>query len=149
MRAVVQRVRECRVTVDGAVVGSIDTGALVYLGISADDGDGDISYTARKIAGLRIFDNDAGVPNRSLLDVGGSALVVSQFTLYGDTRKGRRPSYNRAAPPEAAERVYGGFVTALEEEGVPTATGAFQAHMAVWSVNDGPFTILIDSRKEF
>jgi D-tyrosyl-tRNA(Tyr) deacylase len=135
--------------VDGAVVGAIDRGVLVYLGIAADDGDEDISYTARKVAGLRIFDDDAGVPNRSVREAGGSALVVSQFTLYGDTRKGRRPSYNRAAPPGPAQNIYERFVALLEEEGVPTATGTFQAHMDVWSVNDGPFTILIDSRKEF
>lgn len=149
MRAVVQRVRECRVTVDGAVVGAVDRGVLVYLGIAGDDGDDDVGYTARKVAGLRIFDDDAGVPNRSVREAGGSALVVSQFTLYGDTRKGRRPSYNRAAPPGPAQEIYERFVAVLEEEGVPTATGTFQAHMDVWSVNDGPFTILIDSRKEF
>ncbi len=149
MRAVVQRVRECRVSVDGADVGAIGRGVLVYLGIAGDDADGDATYTARKVAGLRIFDDDAGIPNRSVLEVGGSALVVSQFTLYGDTRKGRRPSYNRAAGPEAAQRLYEHFVGVLQEEGVPTATGVFQAHMDVWSVNDGPFTILIDSGKEF
>lgn len=149
MRAVVQRVHECSVRVEGRVVGSIGEGLLVYLGVAKDDGDRDVAYAAKKVAGLRIFDDEEGTPNRSVLDVAGSALVVSQFTLYGDTRKGRRPSYNRAGNPEEARSLYQAFLDALSAEGVPVATGVFQAHMDVASVNDGPFTILVDSRREF
>ena len=149
MRAVVQRVHECTVRVDGRVVGSIGEGVLVYLGVAKDDDDRDVTYTAKKVAGLRIFDDEEGIPNRSVLEVGGGTLVVSQFTLYGDTRKGRRPSYNRAGNPEAARSLYQAFLEALSQEGVSVAAGVFQAHMDVASVNDGPFTILLDSRREF
>ena len=149
MRAVVQRVSECSIEVHGETVGAIDGGILVYLGITADDGDEAIRYVASKVANLRIFEDEAGVMNRSVLDTGGAACVVSQFTLYGDTRKGRRPSYNRAAPPEVATPIYEQFVEALRGMGLEVATGVFQASMKVRYTNLGPVTILVDSEKTF
>lgn len=149
MRAVVQRVREARVLVGGAEIGRIGEGLLVYLGVGTGDGDADLDYLAGKVAGLRVFRDAAGAMNRSVVDVGGRALVVSQFTLYGDVRRGKRPSFIEAMEPAAAEAMYERFVARLEALGVPCARGAFGAMMDVHSINDGPVTILIDSRKLF
>ncbi len=149
MRAVVQRVTYAEVMVHGQRRAGIDLGLLVYLGVCKDDGVDDASYLSRKVAGLRVFDDDGSKPNLSVRDVSGSVLVVSQFTLFGDAHKGRRPSYNRAAEPAGAEVLYNRFSELLVGEGVPVATGVFRADMAVSSVNAGPFTILIDSRRDF
>ena len=149
MRAVVQRVRGARVLVDGAQVGGIGEGLLVYLGIGNDDTDADLDYLADKVAGLRVFRDDAAAMNRSIVDVGGRALVVSQFTLYGDVRRGKRPSFTDAMEPAAAVAMYERFVARLERLGVPCARGVFGAMMDVHSVNDGPVTILLDSKKQF
>ena len=149
MRAVVQRVRRARVSVDDRVVAEISAGVVVLLGVSKGDAPESAEYLAEKIAHLRIFADAAGKMNCSLLDAGGSALVISQFTLYGDTRGGRRPSYIQAAPPEEANRLYEDFVRSLREFGLPVETGVFQAHMQVELVNDGPVTILLDSEKTF
>ncbi len=149
MRAVVQRVTDCSVVVDGETSGALDRGILVYLGISTEDGQQDVRYVAEKAANLRIFEDEAGKMNRSVLDIGGGACVVSQFTLYGDTRKGRRPSYNRAAPPEVAVPLYESFQEALRELGLFVATGVFGAVMHVRYTNLGPVTILVDSEKNF
>jgi D-aminoacyl-tRNA deacylase len=149
MRAVVQRVREARVLVDGDEVGRIGEGLLVYLGIGRGDADADLDYLADKIAGLRVFRDDAAAMNRSVADVVGGALVVSQFTLYGDVRRGKRPSFTDAMEPGAAEAMYARFVERLERLGVPCARGVFGAMMDVHSVNDGPVTILLDSKKLF
>ncbi len=145
MRAVVQRVREARVEVNGVVTGSIGRGLLVLLGVAREDTPRDADYLAEKIAGLRIFPDEEGKMNRSVRDVGGALLVVSQFTLYGDTRKGRRPSFDRAAPPEQARALYERFVQALRAGGLPVETGVFQAMMQVHLINDGPVTIICDS----
>ena len=147
MRAVVQRVTSASVTVDGRVAGEIGAGLLILLGVGRTDNTESASYLAEKIANLRIFSDEAGKMNLSLLDIGGSALVVSQFTLYGDTRGGRRPSYIQAAPPEEANRLYEEFVRSMRALGVTVETGVFQAHMQVELVNDGPVTILLDSEK--
>jgi D-aminoacyl-tRNA deacylase len=149
MRAVVQRVSEARVTVDGAEVGRIGRGVLVYLGVGAGDADADLEYLAGKVAGLRIFPDEAHAMNRSVVDVGGAALVVSQFTLFGDVRRGKRPSFTDAMEPAGAEAMYERFAAALERLGVPTARGVFGAMMEIHSVNDGPVTILLDSKKAF
>ena len=149
MRAVVQRVREAAVTVDGREVGRVGPGLLVYLGVGADDTERDLDYLAGKVAGLRIFPDDGGAMNRSVIDAAGGALVVSQFTLYGDVRRGKRPSFTAAMEPAAAEAVYERFARRLERLGVPTARGEFGAMMDVSSVNDGPVTILLDSGKTF
>lgn len=149
MRAVVQRVSSASVTVDGEVVGRIDRGFLVLLGVSSDDRQDDVVYTAQKIAGLRVFEDSDGKMNLALADVGGAVLAVSQFTLYGDCRKGRRPSFIHAAPPDRADELYRGFVAELQGQGIPVETGRFQAQMDVELVNDGPVTLLIDSRKQF
>jgi D-aminoacyl-tRNA deacylase len=149
MRAVVQRVSEASVSVDGDEVGRIGCGLLVYLGVGTGDTDEDLEYLAAKVAGLRIFPDAAHPMNRSVVDVGGGALVVSQFTLYGDARRGKRPSFTDAMEPASAEAMYERFASRLEELGVPTARGVFRATMAVGSVNDGPVTILLDSRKAF
>ena len=145
MRAVVQRVREARVTVDDACVGAIGHGMCVLLGVTHADAADDAERLGRKIVGLRVFKDDAGQMNRALADVGGAMLVVSQFTLYGDCRKGRRPSFVEAARPEQARALYEHFVATVRAEGVPVETGRFQAHMAVALVNDGPVTLLLDS----
>ncbi len=145
MRAVVQRVVRARVTVGAQVAGEISAGLLVLLGVGRGDSPESALYLAEKIANLRIFPDEAGKMNRSLVEVGGAALVISQFTLYGDTRGGRRPSYIQAAPPEDANRLYEEFVRCLHSLGVRVGTGVFQAHMAVESVNDGPVTFLLDS----
>ena len=147
MRAVIQRVTRASVTVEGRVAGEIGAGLLVLLGVNRTDNPESAAYLAEKIANLRIFSDEAGKMNLSLLDVGGSALLVSQFTLYGDTRGGRRPSYIQAAPPEQASRLYEEFVRSIRALGVPVQTGVFQAHMQVELVNDGPVTILLDSEK--
>ena len=145
MRAVVQRVSRASVTVEGAVVGEIGAGLLVLLGITHDDGEAEAALLAKKIAGLRVFEDNGGKMNLALADVGGAVLAVSQFTLYGDVRKGRRPSFTGAARPEQAEPLYRRFCQALAAEGVPVAEGIFQAHMAVSLVNDGPVTLWLDT----
>ena len=147
MRAVIQRVTRASVTVDGRVAGEIRAGLLVLLGVSRTDNPESASYLAEKIANLRMFSDEAGKMNLSLLDISGAALVVSQFTLYGDTRGGRRPSFIRAAPPAEAGRLYEEFVRSMRALGVPVETGVFQARMQVELVNDGPVTILLDSEK--
>lgn len=146
MRACIQRVSRARVTVAGVVSGEIGLGMLVLLGVAQDDADGDARQLADKIAGLRIFEDDQQKMNRSLAEAGGAMLVVSQFTLLGDCRKGRRPSFDRAARPELAERLYQLFVEAVAQQGIPVATGKFREHMEVELVNDGPVTLLIDTR---
>ena len=145
MRAVVQRVSQASVEAEGRVVGQIDGGVLVLLGVGAGDGAAEAALLAEKIAHMRIFPDQEGRFNRSLLDVGGSALVVSQFTLYADTRRGRRPSFSAAAAPELAEPLVEAFVAALRQRQVAVATGVFGAHMHVALVNDGPVTIILDS----
>jgi D-tyrosyl-tRNA(Tyr) deacylase len=145
MRAVIQRVSEASVVVDGLVVGEIGRGLLVLLGVGRGDGAAEANLLAEKIANLRIFPDDGGRFNRSLLDVAGSALVVSQFTLYADTRRGRRPSFSDAALPEVAASHVEAFAAALVERGIPVAKGVFGAHMRVALVNDGPVTIVLDS----
>ncbi len=149
MRAVVQRVTRASVSVDGREVGSIGQGLLVLLGVGAGDGPEDVEYMVRKVLGLRIFRDESGQMNLSLLDVQGALLVVSQFTLYGDARKGRRPSFASAAPPDVARQLYESFVERARAHGVPTETGVFAAMMDVSLVNDGPVTILLDSEKLF
>lgn len=148
MRAVVQRVRSASVTIDGACVSEIGAGLLVYLGVTHSDGEGQVQYLKDKILNLRIFDDENGIPNRSLLDVGGEVLLVSQFTLYADARKGRRPGYTAAARPETAKPLYERLAVVLSEQ-TAVKTGVFQADMKVASVNDGPMTILLDSEKGF
>ena len=149
MRAVMQRVSRARVVVEGRVAGEIAVGLVVLLGVRRGDTRASAAYLAEKIAHLRIFDDDQGKMNRSLLDTGGAALVVSQFTLYGDARGQRRPSFIQAAPPEEGKRLYEEFVGALRALGVRVETGVFQARMAVELTNDGPVTILLDSDKLF
>src|SRR6266403_471661 len=149
MRAVVQRVSRARVTVDGHVTGEIAAGLVILLGIGRDDTSAVAVGVAEKVANLRIFEDSQGKMNRSLLDAGGSALVVSQFTLYGDARGQRRPSFIAAAPPEQANKLYQEFSESLRRLGVTVATGVFQAMMSVELVNEGPVTILIDSDKTF
>jgi D-tyrosyl-tRNA(Tyr) deacylase len=148
MRACIQRVSEARVTVDGEVCGQIERGLVVLLGVATDDTSDDARMLAEKIVGLRIFEDDAGKMNLSLAEVGGAMLVVSQFTLLGDCRKGRRPSFVAAAPPELAEKLYQEFVDAAAGQGVVVATGRFRQHMLVSLTNDGPVTLILDSRRE-
>jgi D-tyrosyl-tRNA(Tyr) deacylase len=145
MRVVLQRVTRAKVEVDGAVTGEIGAGLLALLGVAKADTAADAEFLAGKIAGLRIFPDDAGKMNRSLLQAGGAMLAVSQFTLYGDCRKGRRPSFDLAAPAEQARVLYEHFVAALRRSGVRVETGIFQAHMAVSLVNDGPVTLIVES----
>ena len=147
MRSVIQRVTRASVRVDAQVTGEIGAGLLILLGVCRTDNQESSVYLAEKIVNLRIFSDSAGKMNLSLTDIGGSALVVSQFTLYGDTRGGRRPSYIQAAPPEEANRLYEEFVSAMRGLGIKVETGVFQAHMQVELVNDGPVTILLDSEK--
>ena len=144
MRAVIQRVKKATVSVAGRIVGSIGHGLAILVGIRVGDTEAEAQWLASKIATLRIFDDDAGKLNRSVLDVGGSVLAVSQFTLYADGRKGRRPSYDQAAPPEVAEPLIRRLVELLEAQGVPVQTGIFRAYMLVEINNDGPVTILLE-----
>lgn len=149
MRAVVQRVSRAAVEVDGAVVGAIERGLLVLLGVAAADGEAQARWTADKVARLRIFGDEAGKMNRSVEDVRGGVLVVSQFTLLGDARTGNRPSFTAAAPPDRASDLYQRVCALLRERGLPVAEGVFRAHMQVEMVNDGPVTILLDSERAF
>lgn len=149
MRAVLQRVSRARVTVEGSVTGEIGAGLMILLGVGREDTSAVAASMAEKCANLRVFEDDAGKMNRSLLDVKASALVVSQFTLYGDARGQRRPSFLAAAPPEQAKALYDEFCAALRNLGVTVATGIFQAMMSVELVNEGPVTILLDSEKTF
>jgi len=149
MRAVVQRVSRGRVTVEGRVTGEISAGLMILLGVGREDSSAVAASMAEKIANLRIFEDDLGKMNRSLLDVKGAALVVSQFTLYGDARGQRRPSFIAAAPPDQAAKLYEEFNAALRALGVTVATGIFQSMMSVELVNEGPVTILLDSNKTF
>lgn len=146
MKACVQRVSSAGVTVDGQVIGQIGRGMLVLLGVAAEDDEADARELAEKLVHLRIFEDDDGKMNRSLVETGGAMLVVSQFTLLGDCRKGRRPSFIGAAPPELGERLYELFVSEAAARGVPVATGRFRANMQVALVNDGPVTLLLDTR---
>jgi D-aminoacyl-tRNA deacylase len=145
LRACIQRVSEAQVTAGGAVTGRIGRGLVVLLGVGQHDDDAELQWLAEKVVGLRIFEDDAGKMNRSLAEVGGAMLVVSQFTLYGDCRRGRRPSFTSAAPPEVAERVYESFVAVVKQLGIEVATGRFRQHMQVSLVNDGPVTLWIDT----
>src|SRR5262249_41507081 len=147
VRSVVQRVTSASVQVDGRTVGSIGRGLLVFVGVAEGDGTADLEYTASKIREMRVFADEHGRMNRSIGDVGGAVLVVSQFTLMGDVRKGRRPAFDGAAPPAVAREHYDNLVARLKSDGVTVETGEFQAHMDVALVNDGPVTILLDSRR--
>jgi D-tyrosyl-tRNA(Tyr) deacylase len=150
MRAVIQRVTSARVRVGERVTGEIERGLLVLLGVGRGDTLADAQYVAGKIRDVRVFEGDAGKPmDRSVVEVGGGVLVVSQFTLYGDVRKGRRPSFDEAAPPDEARGLYEALVRELREAHVPVSTGEFQAMMHVELVNDGPVTVLVDSRRQF
>lgn len=147
MRCVVQRVVSSSVTSEGVPAGQIGPGLMVLIGVSVDDTEADVKYMAEKVPNLRIFDDENGVMNRSVLDTGGSILAVSQFTLYGDTRGGRRPSYIRAAKPDKADTLYEQLVACWREKGIHVETGVFRTDMQVSLVNDGPVTILLDSEK--
>lgn len=147
MRAVVQRVGSASVAVGGEVVGRIDAGLLVFVGVAHTDGPSDVQYIGTKICDLRIFPDERGRMNRSVAEAGGSLLIVSQFTLLADCRKGRRPSFDGAAPPPLAEALYNELIRGLRARGVRVETGVFQAHMAVALVNDGPVTLLLDSSR--
>ena len=146
MRAVLQRVSRARVSVDGRTTGAIERGFLVLLGVGKGDTEADAEYLADKTAGLRVFPDAEDKMNRSLADMGGAVLVVSQFTLYGDCRKGRRPSFDQAAPPDLARALYERYVEALRSRAIPVETGIFQARMQVELVNDGPVTLLLESK---
>jgi len=149
MRAVIQRVLQAKVEVEGDVVGRIERGLLVYLGVGKDDDEKDVEFMADKLANLRIFADEAGKMNRSVIDVGGGILLVSNFTLHGDCRKGRRPGFDAAGPPERAEKLYQTVAARITQHGVPVETGSFGAYMQVTSQNDGPVTFLLDSTKLF
>jgi D-aminoacyl-tRNA deacylase len=149
MRAVVQRVSRAQVTVAGEITGQIGLGLLVLLGVGRDDTEVDAIYLAEKIAGLRVFEDDQGKMNRSVLEVGGSMLAVSQFTLYGDVRHGKRPSFDSAAPPEKARQLFEFFIEKIRAAGLRCETGRFQETMKVELINEGPVTILLDSKKLF
>jgi D-tyrosyl-tRNA(Tyr) deacylase len=149
MRAVVQRVTHANVSVDSKIIGKIGKGLVVLLGISSDDTEKDLIYLAEKIMNLRVFEDEKGKMNISLKDIGGGLLIISQFTLYGDCRKGNRPSYSKAAPPEQAEMIYNNFVEYCKKQGARVESGKFQAEMLVEIYNDGPVTIMIDSKKEY
>ena len=149
MRAVVQRVSRAKVTVDEWIAGEIGLRLLVLLGVAREDTEADVNYLAEKIAGLRVFEDSDGKMNLSIPDVGGSVLAVSQFTLYGDVRRGKRPSFDDAAAPDAARRLYELFVERIRAAGIRCETGRFQEMMQVELVNEGPVTILLDSRKTF
>ena len=149
MRAVIQRVSEASVIVDGQTVGEIRQGLVVLLGVARGDTSRDAVYLAEKTSGLRIFEDEHGKMNRSVEDISGSVLVVSQFTLLGDCRKGRRPGFTDAAEPELADMLYEDYVGIMQQRGIKGATGIFRAEMKVGLINDGPVTILLDSRKQF
>ncbi len=149
MRAIIQRVKEASVSVDGKITGEIGQGILIYLGVMEGDSESDLDYTIKKALGLRIFEDEDGRMNKALSDIGGSVLLVSQFTLAGDARKGTRPSYSSAARPDAAEKLYEEFKNRLGELGVPSAYGVFGADMKVFSINDGPVTVMLDSTRLF
>lgn len=149
LRAVIQRVIRGSVSVEGKTVGQIGRGLVILLGVGQDDGPEDAGYLSGKIVNLRIFEDDEGKLNRSLLDEGGSALVVSQFTLYGDCRHGRRPGFSSAAPAGRGKELYELFVSRMSDWGINVSTGVFQAHMTVEIINDGPVTLLLDSKKQF
>lgn len=149
MRAVVQRISQGKVVVEDQVTGAIDKGLLVFLGVTNEDNIQDVKYMAEKIVNLRIFEDDNEKMNLSVIDVEGKILAVSQFTLLGDCRKGRRPNFTEAARPEMADELYKSFIEECKKLGVNVETGVFQAHMMVHSINDGPVTILIDSKKTF
>ncbi|AGA69931.1 D-tyrosyl-tRNA(Tyr) deacylase [Desulfitobacterium dichloroeliminans LMG P-21439] len=149
MRSVVQRVTQASVSVEGEVVGKIRAGLLIFFGVGQRDGVSDLDWLVDKIVGLRIFEDEDGKMNRSILDVGGEVLMVSQFTLYGDCRKGRRPSFSSAAPPEEAKILFEQAVEKIRGYGIHVETGVFQAEMKVELVNDGPVTMLLDSEKNF
>lgn len=148
MKACLQRVRRAKVTVGDEVCGEIGLGMLVLLGVTRGDTEADARVLAKKVAGLRVFEDSAEKMNLSLRDVGGAMLVVSQFTLYGDCRKGRRPSFTDAAPPEMAEKLYEIFVATAAAQGIPVATGRFRQHMEIELVNDGPVTLVVECREE-
>ena len=147
MRAVVQRVSRAKVTVDASITGEIELGLLVLLGVGRDDDESDLNYIAEKVAGLRVFEDAEGKMNRSVRDVGGSVLAVSQFTLYGDVRRGKRPSFDEAAPPQQARELYEAFVRRIRAAGLRCETGRFQEMMRVELVNEGPVAILLDSKR--
>ncbi|MBP7049677.1 MAG: D-tyrosyl-tRNA(Tyr) deacylase [Phycisphaerae bacterium] len=149
MRAVIQRVSEARVEVEGKVVGQVGPGLLVYLGVGQGDTEADVQFMAEKLAHLRIFADEAGKMNRSVIDIGGGVLLVSNFTLHGDCRKGRRPGFDGAADPAVAEGLYEKVAQVISKQGVPVEKGVFGAHMHVTSVNDGPVTFLLDSTRLF
>ena len=148
MRAVIQRVKSAQVCVDGRVSGKIEKGLLVLLGVGKGDGESDLSFLTSKIPDLRIFEDESGKFNLSLKEVSGEILVVSQFTLFGDCRRGRRPSFTEAEEPSAAKHLYEQFVLKLKQQGIPVRTGEFQAKMEVHLINDGPVTLLLDSRQQ-
>jgi len=149
MRSVVQRVKRAKVTVEGEIIGSIECGLLLLLSVEVNDDEKDLEYICDKVINLRIFEDDDGKMNKSLIDVNGSVLVVSQFTLHGDARKGRRPSFISAARPEKAIPLYEKFIQNMNNQGIKVSTGKFGADMQVELVNDGPVTILLDSKKIF
>lgn len=149
MRAVVQRVQNAEVRVDGIIKGKINKGLLVYVGVGREDSLNDIEYMVEKVSGLRIFEDEAEKMNLSVKDIGGSILAVSQFTLYGDVRKGKRPSFTESAEPETGNNFYSLFVSKLKDIRIHVETGIFGAHMEVDCINDGPVTILLDSKKLF
>ncbi len=148
MRVVIQRVSSARVRVEGKILGEIGKGFLVLLGVGKEDTEKDADWLAEKIVGLRVFEDEQGKFNLPLQEVGGEILIVSQFTLYGDCRKGRRPSFDHSAPPELAEKLYNYFVEKVKEKGIKVATGKFQALMEVELVNQGPVTLIIDTQKK-
>lgn len=149
LRAIIQRVNQASVSVDNKIVSSISKGLLILLGVAEDDDISDVKYLADKTTGLRIFEDSEEKMNLSVTDIGGEILVISQFTLYGDCRKGRRPSFSEAAKPAKAVELYEAYVSALKELGLQTKTGIFQAYMQVELINDGPVTIMLDSKKTF
>jgi D-aminoacyl-tRNA deacylase len=149
VRAVLQRVSRASVSVDGELIGQIDRGLVVFLGVATADGPADIEYITSKVCEVRVFPDEAGRMNQSVTEVGGALLLISQFTLLGDVRKGRRPAFDAAERPAEAEAVYEEVVRSLRQTGIPVETGRFRAHMTIDAVNDGPVTLLVDSRRLF